>query len=330
MTGVLQEVGPGCWAWLRLPGDWGETNIGLVVGDGESLLIDTPWDRRLTRSMLETFEPATDRAPISLVFNTHPDPDHWWGNAELPGAEVLASAAASEAMRHEPTPGRLAAQRRLSHATGYVPGRLGRVGRYVSGMLAPFDFDDVTLRFPDRTFIGRRTETVGGRTVELIDYGGAHTKSDSVVFVPDARVVFTGDLLFNKVTPVMWQGPTSSWTGVLDEIAALDADVFVAGHGQVGTRAELRELHDYWTWLADAVAGHRGAGRGPAEAAKRLVATPEFESFRSWVSPERIHINVATIDRELRGLGPIPTGPIARGRAFDGVACMCHTLTGAP
>jgi hypothetical protein len=49
-TGELVEVGRGCRAWMRLPGGCGETNIGLVAGDGASLLIDTPWDRRLTRA----------------------------------------------------------------------------------------------------------------------------------------------------------------------------------------------------------------------------------------------------------------------------------------
>ena len=59
----VQEVARGCYVWLRLPGGWGETNIGLVVGDGASLLIDTPWDLRLTGLMLEAFAPQIERRP---------------------------------------------------------------------------------------------------------------------------------------------------------------------------------------------------------------------------------------------------------------------------
>ncbi len=55
-------------------------------------------------------------------------------------------------------------------------------------MLAPFTFDEVTQRFPDRTFSGHSSEVIGGWTVELIEYGPAHTASDSIVLVPDARV----------------------------------------------------------------------------------------------------------------------------------------------
>lgn len=326
MTGPVREVGGGCYVWLRLPGRWGETNIGLVVGDGASVLIDTPWDPLLTRAMLEAFAPLTASAPITLVINTHPDVDHWWGNSELPGAEVLASARAAHAMHDELAPKRMLALRRLSALTGRIPGRAGGGGRYVADMLAPFAIDKVALRFPDRTFTARRSEVVGGRELELIDYGSAHTASDSIVFVPDARVVYTGDLLFAGVTPVMWHGPVAAWLDALSAITALEADVFVAGHGTVSTRAELEELQRYWTWLAGAVATHRHTGRDAFETAVTLARSAEFTTFARWENPERLYINVATIARQLDGLGPIPATPLARAKAFDGVARLAETL----
>lgn len=322
----VQEVAPGCYAWLRLPGSWGETNIGLVVGDGRSMLVDTPWDLRLTRSMLDAFSPRIERAPVSLVVNTHPDMDHWWGNAALPGAEVLASQAAAAAMRSEPTPRRLLALRRLSELMGRLPGRAGGGSRYAASMLAPFRIDEVTLRFPDRTFMAKQTEVIAGRTIELVDHGAAHTASDTVVLVPEARVAYTGDLLFAHVTPVMWHGPVARWLAAIDAMLALEADVYVPGHGPVSGRPELQALHDYWTWLRDAVQAHKSAGRDPLEIAKLLTGTREFDRFRVWESPERLYVNVATIDRDLDGKGPIPTNPIARALTFDGIACLSQHL----
>jgi cyclase len=330
MNGAVHEVGRGCYVWLRLPGRWGETNLGLIAGDGAALLVDTAWDPLLTRTMLDAFAAYTRARPISLVVNTHPDVDHWWGNSELPGAEILASAQAAQAMREELSPARMVALRRVSALTGRIPGRAGRAGRYVAAMLAPFALDQVTPRFPDRTFTGRRVEVVGGREIELIDYGAAHTASDAVVFVPDARVVYTGDLLFAGVTPVMWHGPVAGWLAALDAITALEADVFVAGHGAISTRAQLRALHDYWSWLADAVPGHRAAGRDPLATAQVLVRSREFAAFARWENPERLFINVAALARQLEGLGPIPATPIARARAFDGVAGLAHQIGATP
>lgn len=326
MTPQLREVAPGCWAWLRLPGSWGETNIGLVTGEGASLLIDTPWDQRLTREMLKAFEAPTARAPISTVLNTHSDPDHWWGNAELPRAEILASRTTAGHMRREPAPRQLIATRKLAQLTGHVPGPAGRTGQYVASMLAGLHFEEVDLRFPDRTFVDAHAETVGGREVRFIDLGPAHTVSDSIVVVPDARVAYTGDLLFADVTPIMWQGPVSAWLAAIDTILALDVDVFVPGHGPVSGRAELDALHAYWSWLSEAVATHKQAGVAVGETVRRLVAAPEFAAFAKWPSPERLYINVATIDRQLDGRGPIPQGPPARAKAFHGISCLAHRV----
>ncbi len=63
---------------------------------------------------------------------------------------------------------------------------------------------------------------VGGRRVELIEVGPAHTPGDAIVWVPDARVVFSGDIVFSGVTPIMWAGPASNWIAALERIAALE------------------------------------------------------------------------------------------------------------
>lgn len=319
----LREVAPGCWAWLQPRGNWGESNAGLVVGDGASLLVDTLWDQPLTRRMLDAMAAHTRAAPIALAVNTHADGDHWWGNAELPaGCEILASAATLAAMREEAPPRRLAALGRTARAAGRIPGRPGRMGRYVGAMLAPFAFGDVELRHPGRSFSGDSEEDVGGRRAIVGDYGSAHTVSDAVVHVPDAGVVYTADLLFIGVTPVMWHGPVGNWIAALERLLALDAETFVPGHGPVATRADVEALHGYWSWLAAAVAAQRTQGLGPLATSRRLIRAPEFAAYRDWVSPERMQISVAAIHSELSGSGPLPTTPLARARIFDQVAAL--------
>src|SRR5215216_357155 len=99
--GGLTEVGPGVHAWLQPNGLLGESNAGLVVGDGASLLVDTLWDPRLTRRMLAASAPLIGDGAIETLVNTHSDGDHWWGNQEVPAAEIIATESARAVMDAE-------------------------------------------------------------------------------------------------------------------------------------------------------------------------------------------------------------------------------------
>ena len=92
-------MGEGIHAWLQPNGLLGESNAVLVVGDGASSLIDTLWDPPLTHRMLAAMAPLVVEAPIESVINTHSDGDHWWGNQEVPGAEIITTDAAATVMR---------------------------------------------------------------------------------------------------------------------------------------------------------------------------------------------------------------------------------------
>src|SRR5437660_1515848 len=97
----LSDLGAGVYAWLQPNGDLGESNAGLVVGERESLLIDTLWDLRLTQRMLDAMAQHTVGAPIRRLVNTHGDPDHCWGNQLLQGGEIIATRAGAEDMVRE-------------------------------------------------------------------------------------------------------------------------------------------------------------------------------------------------------------------------------------
>ena len=102
----VRDFGNGCFAYLQPDGGWGLSNAGLVASQGEALLIDTLFDFPHTRAMLDGFARATD-AKIATVFNTHQNGDHWFGNALVEGAEIVATERAAHAMAHE-TPALLA------------------------------------------------------------------------------------------------------------------------------------------------------------------------------------------------------------------------------
>jgi glyoxylase-like metal-dependent hydrolase (beta-lactamase superfamily II) len=323
----LRELGPGVWAWLQPNGAWGEANAGLIAGQGEGLLVDTLWDERLAREMLDAMEPVLAGRRLATVVNTHSDGDHWWGNAAAPAAaEIVTSAPSRKAMDNEASPAELARMGGLSGRARWVPGPLGGLSRYVSEMLGPFEFGGVRLRFPDRTFSGSETLDVGGREVRLIEVGPAHTPGDAIVHVPDAGVVFAADVLFVDATPVMWFGPLEGWLRAVETLLSLDAETYVPGHGPPGGRDAVLEMRDYLIWLDTGVREHHAAGRSPLEAARVMTGTGEFVRWRAWECPERVLITITTIHRTLEGEGPVGVSPLARARLFAQIATLREEL----
>ena len=212
----LHELGDGLHAYLQPDGGWGWSNAGLITAGGASLLVDTLFDLELTRAMLDAMAPVTERSPIEQAFNTHGNGDHWFGNSLLPdGIPIVASARTIEDMKAAPA----AAVNVLFNQLDLGP----EFDAFAERSMRKFDFTSVVERLPTESFEGRHDVTVGDRKVRLIQLGPAHTQGDSIAHVPDAGVVFTGDILFIDGTPIMWAGPVSNWLGACDAIIELGA-----------------------------------------------------------------------------------------------------------
>ena len=322
--GGLQEVADRTFAWIQPNGDLGESNAGLVVGDSASLLIDTLWDERLTREMLDRMFPAVRDAPIATVFNTHGDGDHWYGNGVVLNAEVVATRAAERQMREEPPAmiARTAPLRSAARVLGLAPvlpfrDRIRGIARFGSE-LGRYEIAGITPRFPDRTFAGTASLDAGGRAVEAIEVGPAHTPGDAIAWVPDARVVFAADIVFNGVTPIIWAGPVENWIRALNRIEALEPEVVVPGHGPLGSTETVAELREYWLWLDDAVRAD-GATDAPG-VTRRILASGDWRAgpWAAWRSPERTLVNAAMILREQAG----KTGPVGQAQRIGLLAEM--------
>jgi len=342
----VRAVGDGCHAWIQPNGDWFESNAGLVVGDGESALIDTLADLNLTRRMLDGFEEFTSGAPVRTLVNTHSDADHVDGNQLLADAQIVSSRRSAELIRRQ-DPGSLNRFGKLAGAmrlvgrlplpvVGSLPlpvlprVRLRSIGTYIGDMLEPFEFGGIEIAPPTREFEGELSIDVGGRKLRLLEVGPAHTPGDLVVHVPDAGVVYTGDILFVGVTPVMWAGPVVNWVVAIERLLGLDADTYVPGHGPVCGRDEAEAVKRYWVWL-EAAARHRfGLGMSAWDAARDIVLSPEFQTYEwaRWSAPERIVVNLHTLERERRGeLGGEPS-PQDLMMLFSRVALLAEELKG--
>lgn len=285
----LHEVGDHLHAYLQPDGSWGWSNAGLICGDGASLLVDTLFDLRLTREMLDEMAKVSANAPIGTVFNTHGNGDHCFGNQLLEGAEIIATTAAAEEMA-EVTPQMMAAM-------NSAEGELGDVFRKFFGA---FDFEGIIATPPTRTFDGRLEVEVGGRLVELIEVGPAHTRGDAILYVPDAAAVFTGDILFINGTPIVWAGPLSNWVAACDLMLGMNLEVIVPGHGPITDRAGVAAVRDYLAYVDEAATGRFHAGLDAWEAARDIAAELRLNpEFSSWGEFGRLAVNVDTAYRIL-------------------------------
>lgn len=290
-TKGTHEIAEGVWAYLQPDGGWGRANAGLIASRDQStsLLVDTLFDLQHTAEMLEALRQATPAAErIETVVNTHGDGDHCYGNALLTGAEFIASVGCAQQMTQQP-PAQLAELERSAP-------EMGEAGRFLLDVLGPYELDGIELTLPSRTFTGELDIHVGDRLVRLMEVGPAHTAGDVVVHVPDAGVLFTGDIVFNGGHPIVWSGPVSNWIAACGRLLALEqAETVVPGHGPVSGRAAIADLRGYLLHLTTEAGGCLAAGMSPLEAADRIDLGP-YQHLRQ---PERLVANINAIYRDL-------------------------------
>lgn len=290
-TKGLHNLGNDLYAYLQPDGSWGWANAGLVVDGEATLLIDTLYDLKLTGEMLDTMRRAVPAAAqIGTVVNTHANGDHCYGNQLVSGAEIIASARTAEEMTSGVTPAVMAMMMQQAP-------NMGQLGVYLRRIFGPFAFENITFTPPNRTFEGELTLNVGSKTVQLLEVGPAHTKGDTMAYLPAERVIFTGDILFIGGHPIIWAGPTSNWLRACDRILALDVETIVPGHGPLTDKKGVAELKGYLEYVYQEARQRFDAGMPAAEAARDIP----LDRYATWLDGERIAVNVASMYREFSG-----------------------------
>jgi cyclase len=286
----LHDLGQGSFAYLQPDGGWGWSNAGLITDGEESLLVDTLFDLNLTRDMLQVMRDAVPQAEnIGTLVNTHANGDHTFGNQLVEGAAIIASAAGAEEMAELP-PQALAEIMRNA-------GAMGEAGAFLKKLFDVFEFDGIDLAAPTETFSGMTTRKVGDKVVELHEVGPAHTKGDTLVYVPGDKMVFTGDILFIEGHPIMWAGPVANWIKACDLMLGWDVETIVPGHGPITDKAGVKAVRGYLVYIEAEARKRHAAGMTVMEAAQDIA----MDDYSSWGDGERIAVNVDTLFKEFNG-----------------------------
>jgi cyclase len=146
--------------------------------------------------------------------------------------------------------------------------------------------EEQQARLPNQTFRDRMTLHLGGKEIQILHVGRAHTRGDSIVFVPQDRIVYLSELYFAEQFLFINDGYGLDWLRALDAVAALGADIFVPGHGPIPadpreTREGLRRFRQMLVDVRDTVQNEiaRGATEDQAVAAIRW---PQYEKLQGY------------------------------------------------
>ncbi len=300
----LYEMGSHTYAWIEPNGGIGESNAGLVIGGKESLLIDTLWDTQYSGHMLVTMGMLTTTAPIKQLVVTHGEGSHCFGNQLVSAPAVTSRRSWQQMQSLSPKKlQRLKGLAKLYRWLGRFSERYGVFGRYVGDMLAPYDFSEVRLQSPSYIFSGMLTVTLEQRPIHLVEMVQAHSQSDVIVFVPDASVLYAGDLVTVGVTPVLRGGQAENWLHALDRILSFEPEIVVPGHGSITDRHGVQQMVAYWEFMADAVGERYRVGMAADEAAADVLSSAEFQetAFAEWRLPELLLPSVYEMYRDFDG-----------------------------
>jgi glyoxylase-like metal-dependent hydrolase (beta-lactamase superfamily II) len=290
----LKLIGPNIWAAIDdAKGDAG-ANAGFVVGDDGVAVIDTFENEAAANALLAQIQSFT-HLPVKFVVNTHYHVDHVAGNRVFAqkGAVIVG---------HHSVRAWIHTENLKFFGDNITPGQKAMVANLLA---------------PEVTYDTGVTLFLGSRRIE-VTYMQGHTGGDSVVSIPDAGVIFCGDLFWHKTLPNLIDATTSDWLTTLAQFTDQPRDyttnsglpraqIFVPGHGDVGNMNDVQDFQDYLTWLRGAVQKAQAAGK-QGDALVATVMPGLKQKFGAWAFFDDFsRPNILDMGAELSGTKRVPS-----------------------
>jgi glyoxylase-like metal-dependent hydrolase (beta-lactamase superfamily II) len=213
-------------------------NVGIVLGEEKALVVDTAMGPA-NGARIRAFADGLAGGRELVLTITHFHPEHGFGAQAFRDATVVYNSAQRDEFREK--------------GAGYL-----KMFRTFGASVAQ-QLEGVDLIEPDEVYDGDLHEIeLGGRRVELRTWGRAHTRGDQVVFLPEERILFTGDLVEERCFAIFPYFPPEDvdvdgkkWIAVLEHLEALEPAIVVPGHGEVAGASVITEAREYITQLQD-------------------------------------------------------------------------------
>jgi len=264
----IKPVADGVYAAIAKPAFKVNCNAAIILLDDAVLVVDTHSKPSAARALIEQIKKLTPK-PVRFVVNTHFHWDHYQGNEAYPsswpaGVEIISSEATRTSIEERGIP-------RVKHEIATMPAAIEQLKTDLQkastleqrassqkdiseaeAYLAELKSMQITL--PTMTFDRSLILHRKSRTVEILWLGRAHTDGDVFVYLPNERVLVTGDALHGW-TPYMGDSYPYDWIKTLDVAEKLDFDYVIGGHGDVMRGKQTFELwKQYFRDLLDQTA----------------------------------------------------------------------------
>ena len=207
--------------------------------------------------------------PISYVINTHVHDDHWLGNAYYAqiGVKIIGSAAFKDEAKVEMT--------------------------RMQMRITPEAYAKTTQEFPSVFVEETMLLNIDGKKVHLISVNKkAHTDSDLLVYIPNEKMVFVGDLVFNDRLPSIRDGNLQGWLDALDEVRLMDVDFIIGGHGKIVDRSSVDMTYNYIKTLRKKVVAFIEDGEEIGDVIN-MTKMEEFKNINFYDSMHRQNVEIA-------------------------------------
>jgi cyclase len=200
-------------------------NAGAIIGRDGIVVIDTLISSKEAKRLIRDIRAISDK-PIQYVVNTHYHLDHTFGNAEFQkfGAVIISHA---------------------NDKTNALARNEANLKNFQAYGLTDQDMEGTTVVYPTLTFNDTMEIDLGNQRVLLFYPKSSHTDGSILVYLPDKKVLFTGDILFTNYHPFMADGNVKSWVKVLDSIFAMDVEHIIPGHGPISTKKDVQDMKKY-------------------------------------------------------------------------------------
>lgn len=254
----LHGVADSVVAAVAVPGTGSLANTAIIDLGGVTLVVDTFATLEAAQDLKAAAEHLTGN-PVTYVMNTHWHSDHTSGNQMfVPGAKLIATSGTYEVMNtfaRERVAQYQNNREKMLEAIGEAELQCGQ--ETDTKLQREMAWENATDRefvnmlpqlvhtVPSVTFDQQMTIHGSTRSAQLITYGGGHTLSDAIVYLPEDKVVVIGDLVLSNHHPVLANANPHEWLSILEQIEALDVETIIPGHGEVCSLQQLQDVKGY-------------------------------------------------------------------------------------